>query len=184
MIEREVYEDALNATEEFLLVPVPVGSTKIEDGFAKQVLSTYPFAAMRFKNRAGMDEGETLMVGTMAGEKKWLPLYTIVFAAIHHHAKEGWKRSPELLNKSLDNVYERFGNARLATAGIPGNGLSGIKGDAPIIQIENVLDQSPLRVFVYKRGYSGDREKLSYVEPPLESQVGLDLPIDASPIKA
>lgn len=176
MIERRIYnQSALDAREEMLLVPVAVGATDITEGFARQVLDVYPLAEERLKTRRGLNESEIMMVGTMGGDARWLPLYTLVFAAIHHRQEKGWQRAPEMLNDVLDNLYERVGtHSRLATAGIPGAGFSGIKGDASPEQVENALDQSPLRVFVYFDHYSGDREKLQYADPPLVDKAQLD----------
>lgn len=175
MIERYVSDDALRAKEEILFVPVPVNATEIEDGFAGQVLRAYPLAESRLQTRGGLEEGRVLYVGTLAGDWRWLPLYTLAFAAIHHREPNGWEESPTILRGVLAGIAERFSDKRLAVAGIPGTGFSGIKSAVRPSTIEDVMEESAMRITVYQNGLSGDRAELLHADPQLDQSTSRDL---------
>jgi hypothetical protein len=177
MIERIKHDDALNATEELLLVPVPVGATVIEDGFAGQVLRAYPLAESRLQTRGGLGEGEALLVGTVAGDYRWHPLYSLVLTALHHRRPGGWDEAPKVLAGVLEGLHERFAKDRLAVAGTPGAGFSGLRnGAANQGEMLAVLETTEIAVTIYDRQESGDREGLAYADPLRSDSVAREVP--------
>lgn len=176
MIERYKSEDAFSALEDLLLVPVPINETNIPGGFAGQVIKKFPLVDIRLKERGGLEETEILIVGHLGREERWVPAYSLALCGIHRQQERGWESAAEYLKAGLDKLVDRTSSDRkLATAGIPGTGYSGLSGNASPEDIKNVLDQHSMRVTVYQDSFAGDREELTYADPPLDAKVSLPL---------
>lgn len=168
MIERYVNSDVFTSREELILVPVPTNETEFTEGFVAQVVQRYPLAQERINKKGGLDPGEAILVGTMAGDKLWWPLHSLVIAGIHYRKENGWKDSPHLLQGVLGWLQQAHSETTLATAGIPGTGFSGLRGGADVDAIKMALENSNVRVSVYQDGLSGDRVEALQVAPDLE----------------
>ena len=173
MIERYVNDDALNAHEQMLLVPTPIGETTFEERFIGQVIHRFPDAAERIDSYGGLNAGDIVVMGALSGEANWVPTYSLVFAGIHRRREAGWNNAPALLSGVLDKLYIKYNGNKLATAGIPGSGYSGLRGNALPASMEEVLRVSPLDIVVYNRGLSGDRVKLREADPQLDTYLRL-----------
>lgn len=175
MIDRYKNDDAFRATEELLLVPVPIKETDDLGGFAGQVMERFGLAEAKLRMRGGLDTSEILIIGHLGQEKRtWLPAYSLALCGIHHREADGWTRSPEYLKESLDRIKvatELGVRARVATAGIPGTGFSGLRGNASPEAIREVLGVHELGFTVYQDGLSGDRAKLLHADPSLDDEL-------------
>ena len=175
MIERYVNDDALNAREDVLLVPMPIGETDVPGGFAGEILRRFPIASIRLSEHGGLQPAEVRMVGSLGREQPWFPAYSLALTGLHRQQRQGWARTPEYLQESLDTIRKyrtpgRSGAPTLATAGIPGTGFSGLRGDASPEQIKRTLDEHGLLVIVYQDNLAGDRAVLDQADP-LSSEV-------------
>lgn len=146
MIEHYVNDDALNALEDILLVPMPIGETDVPGGFAGEILRRFPIASIRLSEHGGLQPAEVRMVGSLGREQPWLPAYSLALTGLHRQQRQGWARTPEYLQESLDTIQKyrtpgRSGTPKLATAGIPGTGLSGLRGNASPERIKRTLDE-------------------------------------------
>lgn len=177
MIERYKTDDALNATEKFLLVPTPIRQTREISGFAGQVMDKFSIVGEMLEEKEGLEAAEVLLIGTL-GEKRdvWLPRYTLALCGTHHNDSEGWANTPEYLTTGLDYIETTSSleaDIKVATASIPGTGFSGIKGDASPDAILNALEAHNLKITMYQRGSSGDREEAVYADPTRYEKVSL-----------
>ena len=169
MIVSEIPGDALKATEEFLLVPFPVGDYyEPRDGFARQVSDTFPDANLWLQENLaqhGMRSGE---IKIYEFPDSSVASYALAFAGIHVPGQDGWKDTPRYLERALKKMpaYRLGRAARIATAGIPGNGFNGLKGGADSNLIRNTLEASDRKITVYRRGVIGDRAPLEDAAPP------------------
>lgn len=171
MIERYRSDDALNALEDVLLVPLPIGETDVPGGFAGEVLRRFPIAQIRLSESRGLEPAQVLMVGSHGREEIWTPAYSLALTGLHRQQSQGWEETPEFLKESLASIsqYTSYGRRvkRLATAGIPGTGFSGLRGNASPEAIKQVLEDHKLLVTVYQDGFAGDRAEV--IENPLQS---------------
>jgi hypothetical protein len=176
MIERTVEGDALDAREDMLLVPMPINDATVHEGFARQVLNRYPITQRLVDAKQGLSAGEFMMVGTKAGDPSWRPSYTLVLAALHRREVYGWQLADTFLSDIMHRIHQIYAPNRMATAGIPGSGYSGLPGDAHPERMRGVLEDSPLMISIYQRGPSGDRAKLLEADPPNQDRVEAPLP--------
>lgn len=181
MIDGYRQDDALNAVEDVLLVPAPIRESRFSEGFIGHVVRTFPIADVRLKSRGGVNAGDILFVGHLGEERRaWIPPYTLAFAGIHYRNEQnGWQHSPELLAQSLGRIAEVSywqQDTKVATAGIPGTGWSGLSGSADIDAIRQTLEDTPMKVYVYQDSYSGDRAEVLEADPPKVSREYADLP--------
>lgn len=169
MIERYVNADVFTSKEEYLLVPAPIGETEFNEGFIGQVIARHPFVAYKLRNRGGVAEGEVVI---LKHDIDVLP-YKLAIAGIHKRQQEGWKDTPELLQNALKPLEDFVTYAHVASAGIPGTGFSGLRGNADSEAIKGVMDSSSLRFHVYQNGLSGDRAEVLSADPDLEDHARL-----------
>ena len=168
MIVSEKPGNALEATEELLFVPVSTGPYhEPTSGLALQVEHTYPQAADWLRKQLNDKELEAGAIKIYEFEERDIAAYALVFAGIHSPRKEGWKGTHEHIAKALKKMPERrIGRAaRIAMAGIPGTGFSGLKGNADINAIRNTLERSNREIYVYHRNLAGDREPIELSAP-------------------
>lgn len=176
MIEKYKNEDAFNAIEDLLLVPTPIDETNISSGFAGQVIKRYPLVDVRLKERGGLGESEILIVRYLGREERWVPAYSLALCGIHRQQERGWESAAEYLEAGLDKLIDRTSPERkLATAGIPGTGYSGLRGNASPDAIKAALERHPMKVTVYQDSLAGDREELTYADPSLDARVSIPL---------
>ena len=175
MIEKYKNENAFSAVEDLLLVPTPIDEMTITSGFAGQVIKRFPLVDVKIRERGGLEASEILIVGNLGSEQRWIPAYSLALCGIHRQQQNGWKDSPEYLQIGLDKLAKRFTGKKLATAGIPGTGYSGLRGDASPEEIKAVLDNHEMLVTVYQDSLSGDREELIYADPSLSEGAELKI---------
>lgn len=174
MIIDEVKGDALEAKEPLLLVPTPIGETEFYDGFIGQVVRRFPQVQDKINARGGLGVSETMLVGPLSGDKLELAEYTLVFAAFHRRREGGWNNSPALLANVLTRLHEEYPISKLATAGIPGEGYSGLLGHVDSWSVGTVLQMSEQEVVIYRReDRAGDREGRIEGNPDLSDKFGL-----------
>ncbi len=179
MISKELPGDALQATEEFVLVPVSTDTHTPTSGFYQSVLERHPIAALRlgnhFSSEGPLAAGEIFIVDFSG---ILVPAYSLAFAGIHRAGDRGWQDAPDSLEHALSSIpHYRMGRAaRIATAGIPGTGFSGLKGGADPEAIRAVLEKSKRSIVVYHNDFSGDREPLVKREPQPHLAEELPLP--------
>ncbi len=170
MIERYKSEDAFSATEDFLLVPVPIDEVEITGGFAGEVFRRFSLASVRLHEKGGLSEAEVLIIGRLGREQRWIPAYSIALAGIHRQQSHGWNDTPARLEAALDTIAAKNTQSHLpntlATAGIPGTGFSGLRGDASPEEIKQTLEAHSLLVTVYQNDVAGDRAALLEATPP------------------
>lgn len=176
MIERYVQDDALNAREPLLLVPLPIFEIEFNEGFAGQVMRQFPEAVDVLKGRGGMTPGDFEIVPGIIHDKEENTLtrkpYSLVLAGIHARTERGWKNTPQALTLVLQRLVLSGQGLQIATAGIPGTGFSGLRGGADIEAIKQALDDNKnMLVSVYQDGYSGDRAEVLYADPVLDASV-------------
>jgi hypothetical protein len=170
MIERRINGNAFYACEDMLLVPVPGFATDFEDGFVGEVAQIFPESTRAISAGGGLALGGLMVYGALEGTPNWQQPYSLTFAAIHLREENGWQFAPALLENVLERLTDEYGTEKtLATAGVPGTGLSGLRGDATPVKILSVLDNCDLAVTIYDRGPAGDREPLEYPEPTLQT---------------
>lgn len=170
MIERRINGDAFHATEDMLLVPIPGYATAFNEGFVGEVARRFPEATRAITESGGMALGGFMVYGALEDSPNWQQPYSLTFAAVHLREENGWQFAPTLLENTLDMLADVYGTERtLATAGVPGTGLSGLRGDATPVKILSVLDDADLAITIYDRTPSGDREPLEYPEPTLRA---------------
>lgn len=170
MITKYVNGNALNATERVLFVPVPIEDTTITGGFAKDVFDRFPLVKTKFLEQNGFDEAQVIMVGELGGQNRWAASpYSIALAGIHRVQPGGWNLSHEFVTGALDEItrIEHTGTLTVATAGIPGTGLSGLKGNAHTELIRKSMQQHDLSITVYRDNLAGDRAAVLAVQPDL-----------------
>ncbi len=170
MIERYKNDDAFNALEDVLLVPLPIGETNVPGGFGGEVLRRFKIAQIRFSQHSGLAPAEVLMVGHLGQEQPWIPAYSLALTGLHRQQSRGWEDTPAMLQEALDTISQTrrlTQNPKLATAGIPGTGFSGLRGNADPEAIKHVLDAHTTRITVYQDSFAGDRAKVT--ENPLQS---------------
>lgn len=168
MIERRVNGDAFHATQDMLLVPIPGFATDFDEGFAGGVARRFPEATRAISESGGMALGGLMVYGALEDSPNWKQRYSLAFAAIHLREENGWRFAPALLDNILDRMVDEYGaDKSLATAGVPGTGLSGLRGDATPVKMLSVLDKTDIPVTIYDYGLSGDREPLEFSEPSL-----------------
>lgn len=163
MIRKYATKNAFEATEDMLLVPMPAGRVLELEGFAGQVMSRFPFARYRLEERNGLRVGEAFLVGPDSGHGQYVSPYNLAFCGIHQRVKDGWQRAPMHLTNALDtlaNATDKGYRATVATAGIPGTGFSGLRGDANPDEIRLALEAHALDITVYQDSLSGDRAAL------------------------
>lgn len=173
MIIKYENKNAFNAGENLLLVPVPVKATSDFQGFAGQVVDRFPIASLRLRNLRGLNPGQLEIVGSLGGEYRWMAKYSLALCGIHYREAEGWRQTPELLGQALDSIVaatELGGAATIATAGIPGTGFSGLRGNADPSRIKSVLESHPLAITVYQDDVAGDRARMLAETPPLQGE--------------
>lgn len=175
MIEKYKNENAFNASEDLLLVPIPIDEMIITSGFAGQVIKKFPNVEAKIRERGGLEASEILIIGDLGTEERWIPAYSLALCGIHRQQQNGWKDSPAYFQIGLDTLSKRFTGKKLATAGIPGTGYSGLRGDASPEEIKAVLDNHEMLVTVYQDSIAGDREKLTYANPSLSEGAELEL---------
>lgn len=168
MIVSEKPGNALEATEELLLIPVSTGPYhEPTSGLALQVEHKYPQAGAWLRKQLNGKELEAGAIKIYEFEERDIAAYALVFAGIHTPGKDGWRGAHEHVAKALKQMPERrIGRAaRIATAGIPGTGFSGLKGNADINAIRSTLERSSREIFVYHRSFAGDREPIEPSAP-------------------
>jgi hypothetical protein len=185
MIKREVDDSPFNATEDYLLVPVPAGTQELPTGgFAAQVLERFPVGRRTFERRLGrsaLDAGE---VWTAHSVMKSQASYFLAFAAIHLPEARGWKDAPQYLEQALADlprrnsfVYDLHNRPiSVATAGIPGTGYSGLRGDADPEAMRAALEATEREIHIYRREESFVREPRAATEPLQSDSVRADIP--------
>lgn len=173
MIKKYVNGNPLDiATENYLLVPVAAETSRMPDeGFVVDVIKRHIGARASFEcalhSQFGM--GDVLITDRTDDAP-----YEIVFAALHRHGAGGWKEAPEALSSVLESLPDVRGpNVSVATAGIPGTGLSGLKGGADINAIKGVLEVSPKGIVVYTRKGIIDREPRTLSDPLPQDSIAL-----------
>jgi hypothetical protein len=172
-IIQERLGDALDAEEEFLLVPAPVGATQgFNEGFLGQVVKAFPAVAERIREKGGVRCGELYLVGH-SGQRVggWLPAYTLALAGIHYREPNGWNESPDMLRAVMDKIQSEAprNSVKLATAGIPGTGNSGLRGNASN-GVQEVLMRHSLPVVVYRQGFEGQGARMLEAVPPQQAR--------------
>lgn len=179
MIERYVQDDALNAQEPLLLVPLPIFQIKFDEGFAGQITRRFPLMQEALKKRDGITLGDFEIVpGVMhntADNTITRKPYDLVLAGIHERNQRGWQNAPQALANVLQGLVLRGKELQIATAGIPGTGFSGLRGDADIEAIKQALeDNNYINVSVYQDSYAGDRAEVLYADPALDASSELE----------
>jgi hypothetical protein len=83
--------------------------------------------------------------------------------------QDGWQHSPTNLEIALYNMppYRLGRAARIATAGIPGTGFSGLKGNVNVQEMYDAIERSTRSVVIYHRNLAGDRGPLTFRAPTL-----------------
>lgn len=175
MAVTEKVDNPFNATERYLFVPVPAETDRLPtDGFVGDVMRRLPFASValsQIMREGGFGFGEVRVAENPS--RLWSLPYKIAFAAIHLERSQGWQEAPLGVLEALDALPKLpDGERTVATAGIPGTGLSGLRGDANVKAIRAVLEAHPLEVTVYVRHEDGEREPRVRVEP-LDSESAL-----------
>jgi hypothetical protein len=176
MIERYVQGDALNATEELLLVPVPSSATEVTGGFARQVFDLLPEVEERFVAVGGLHLCQTIEIGPGNVGNEWPKPYTVVLAGMHRREMNGWSDTPHLLGGILATIHERRQGERLAVAGTPGTGFSGLLGQADEFEILGALNTTRVPVVVYRQDYVGDRAGVLHADPHLDEFASVEKP--------
>ncbi len=180
MIIKEQPGNTLNSTEEFVLVPISSDTHDPTSGFYRTALDRFPLAKIRlgkrFLSEGPLEPGEVFIV-EFAGLQT--PSYALAFAGIHRVGEYGWRDAPENLAAALENIpARRLGRtSRIATAGIPGTGFSGLKGGADPTAIRAALDESSRHIVIYHDDLSGDREPRIVREPQPQLAEALPLPV-------
>jgi hypothetical protein len=158
------FGDALDATEELLLVPVARRAINATDGFARQVFEALPETQRILKQVNGLYLGQTLEIGKGFAHN-WTKPYTAVLAAMHRRDEMGWEDAPYILTGVLAHIHERHEGKRLAVAGTPGAGYSGLLGDAKSFDIMRSLIQTKVPIVVYRHREIDDPEPRELVAP-------------------
>lgn len=178
MIVAEKNIDAFQAVEELLLVPISTGDYHPPtSGFALSVENRFPTAHLWLKDTLREHPMRAGEVRTFEGNRQWLPAYALMFAGIHEPGQRGWEETPAMLEIALYAApQQRLGRvARIAVAGNPGNGLSGLKGNANPADIRAVLEKNNREIVIYNREPAGDREALHRHNPRPSARISLDL---------
>ena len=178
MIVAEKNANVFEASEELLFVPISVGDYhKPTSGFAMAVEEAFPTAAIWLQDRLLYNPLRLGEVHTFEGGRGWLPAYALMFAGVHAPGERGWEEAPAAVEIALYQApAKRLGRtARIAVAGIPGTGFSGIKGNADPDAIRAALIRSDRDVVVYHHNTSGDREPRSLVTTPPAGRVAVPL---------
>jgi hypothetical protein len=174
MITQYKNEDAFNASEDLLLVPLPIHARAEFQGFAGQVMRRFPIAEIALRETEGLGEGETLVVGYEGGYARWAQPYSLALCGLHRRAQYGWQYTPQYLQMALDRLQaSRDKRLTIATAGIPGTGYSGLLGGAEPSDIKAILEAHPVLVTVYQDNTAGDRAALLEVDSPLDGTQAL-----------
>lgn len=176
MIVAEKNANIFEASEELLFVPISAGDYhKPTSGFAKTVEDRFPTAAIWLQDKLQHHPMRLGEVHTFEGGCEWLPAYALMFAGVHAPGERGWEEAPAAVEIALYQApAQRLGRlARIAVAGIPGTGFSGIKGNADPEAIRAALIHSDRDVVVYHHNTSGDREPRSLVTTPPADRVAL-----------
>lgn len=169
MIVAEKKGDVFGAEEELLLVPLSSGPYRIPgSSFAQEVATRFPLAEAWLKNQLDFQALQPGGVRIYSEPSFWAPAYTLAYAGLHQPGDRGWEESPACLEIALYQMPERrLGRtARIAVAGIPGTGFSGLKGGADPQAIRHALEASSREIVIYHRASSGDREPLHDREQP------------------
>lgn len=178
MIVAERNANVFEASEELLFVPISVGDDhKPTSGFAMAVEECFPTAATWLQDRLQYNPLRFGEVHTFEGGGGWLPAYALMFAGIHAPGERGWEEAPAAVEIALYQApARRLGHtARIAVAGIPGTGFSGIKGNADPDAIRASLMRSEREVVVYHHNSAGDREPRSLMNTPPTDRVAVPL---------
>lgn len=192
MIIREVDESPFSAKEDYLLVPYPVGTTELPTGnsFAAQVLDRFPVGRSQLERALGngaLSLGQVVKARSLEHDP-FNSNYILAFAAIHLQQPEGWKVAPSALSLALEDLQSRGGYSpeppSVATAGIPGTGYSGIRGDADPWAMREALERSDRLITIYRRSEIFDNEPRVVVRPIDSDAVEIEIPKESRAIGA
>jgi hypothetical protein len=177
-IVEERVGDALEATQDVLLVPVPGEGLEVPDeSFAARVMHAIPRVRERYEQHP-MSLGEMALVGD---ELDWEWRYRVGLVAVSLDGPYGWNGAAASMYQGLtalgshsrrEGLMRGVGgySYKIASQGVPGEGHRYVNGRDVSELIRQVFEISPHAITIYHRGEADVREpRRAAAEPPQDS---------------